>query len=162
MSVGEIIKGLNFKQLSSLVVWFLKHPLYMICTINATVLTFRISQKEFPNIHGLHNEANAFRHAIWNLLIASKCHKIDSDIESVLNWTKKITDWHEDFSPNEELMRMMDLYNNKVGREIYRSIQTSDVEKIQAELMNKLSDAVLVSSTEEIEQVNGTLIYLKD
>ena len=162
MSIGDIIKGLNFKQLSSLLVWFIKHPLYMICTINATVLTFRISQKEFPNIHGLHNKANAFRHAIWNLLIASKCHKIDSDIESVLNWTQQITDWHEDFSPNEELMRMMDLHNNKIGRDIYRSIQSRDVERIQAELIHKLSDAVLVCSIEEIEQVNSALVYLKD
>lgn len=162
MSIGNIIRGLNFKQLLSLVAWFLKHPIYMICTMNATVLTFRISQKEFPNIHGLHNKANAFRHALWNLIIASKCHKIDNDMEAVLNWTEQITDWHEDFTPNEELMRMMDLHNNKIGREMYRSIQSSDLERMQAELKHKLSEAVLVSSIEEINIVNDALIYLKD
>ena len=161
MSIGKIIKGLNFKQLLSLFGWFLKHPFYMICTVNATVLTFKISQKEFPNIHGLHNKANAFRHALWNLLIARNCHKIDRNIESVLIWTKQITDWHEDFSPNEELMKIMDLHNNEIGRRMYESMQNKKEAVMKDELMKKLSDAVLVFSVDEINRIKDELVYLE-
>lgn len=162
MSFGKIIKGLNFKQLFSLTVWFLKHPIFMICTVRATVLTFRISQREFPNIHGLHGKANAFRHALWNILIASKCHKIDKNLESVLNWTKEITDWHEYFSPNEELMRNMDLHNNRIGRDFYKSNLNNKLDDLERKLMSKLSDAVLVTSVEEIERIENDLVYLEE
>ncbi|MBV1888404.1 MAG: hypothetical protein KUG51_03865 [Urechidicola sp.] len=162
MSVGKIISGLNLKQLLSLVGWFFKHPLYMICTISATMQAFKIVQKEFPNIHGLDNKANAFRHALWNLLIARKCLRVEKDLEAVLNWTTQITNWHEDFSPNKELMRVMDLHNNMIGREMFKLNQGKEMEELQVELKRKLSDAVLVSSVKEISQLNDTLVYLKD
>ncbi len=35
-------------------------------------------------------------------------------------WAKELTDWHEDFSPNRDLARVMDLHNNQTGRLLYR------------------------------------------
>ena len=92
MSFWKIIKSLNFKQLWVLFLWFLQHPLFMFATAKATYFTIRIAQKEFPDIHDQHNKANAFRHALWNLLIAKESAKFSSDLEEVLSWTKKITD----------------------------------------------------------------------
>ena len=88
---------MDLRQITSLLVWFLKHPFFMSATVLATYQTFRISQKHFPNIHWKHNKANAFRHALWNVLIAKKSSVFSKNNEKILDWTKTITDWHEDF-----------------------------------------------------------------
>ena len=46
----------------------------------------------------------------------------NKDLDSIISWTKEITDWHEDFSPNKELARAMDLHNNFIGRELFLAI----------------------------------------
>ena len=158
----RIVEGLNFKQLFSLAGWFLKHPLFMICTVRATILTFKISQREFPNIHGLHNKANAFRHALWNVLIAKSCCKLDKDLKNVLNWTKEITDWHEEFSPNEELMKAMDLHNNKIGRFFFSDNQKKGLQDLVNQLLLKLNEAKKISTVSEITTLNNYLIYIED
>lgn len=48
--------------------------------------------------------------------------KREKDLDSIISWTKEITDWHEDFSPNKELARAMDLHNNFIGRELFLAI----------------------------------------
>ena len=162
MSFWRIIKGLNWKQLSSLIVWFLKHPLYMIATIQATLQTFQISQKEFPNIHGKNNKANACRQACWNALIAKKCIRFSSNIESVLDWTKKITDWHEEFAPNEKLAEMMDLHNNKIGRQKYREFGDESVKEMVKLMISELDHAAKISDVSEIQQYSHQLVYIED
>jgi len=162
LSFWKIIKGLNWKQLSSLFVWFLKHPLYMIATVQATLQTFQISQKEFPNIHGKHNKANAFRHAFWNVLIAKKCARFSKNTKSILNWTQKITDWHEEFSPNEKLPEAMDLHNNKIGRDKYVEFGDLAVKEITKLMILELDHAVKISDVNEIQHHSHQLVYLED
>lgn len=162
MSFWKIIKGLNWKQLSSLIVWFLKHPLYMLATIQATLQTFRISQKEFPNIHGKNNKANAFRHAFWNLLIAKKCARFSSNTESILAWTKNITDWHEEFAPNEKLAEMMDLHNNKVGREKYLEFGNKPLKEIVKLMISQLNHAVKIRDVSEIQLHSHQMVYIEE
>ena len=161
MSFWKIIKGLNYRQLTSLFVWFLKHPLYMIATINATLQTFRISEREFPKIHGKHNKANAFRHALWNILIAKKCAKFSKNNSSVINWTKQITDWHEEFSPNEKLAEAMDLYNNRVGRTLYESNRDLEINQIVDLVKRYMENAVKISKISDVENFNQ-LVYIED
>lgn len=162
MSFWKIIKGLNYRQLSSLFVWFLKHPLYMMSTIQATLQTFQVSQKKFPNIHGGHNKANAFRHAFWNVLIAKKSARFSNDTESILNWTQKITDWHEEFSPNEKIAEAMDLHNNRIGRDKYLEYGEKPVKEIVKMMILELDDAVKISDVGEIQQYSRRLVYLED
>ena len=161
MSFWKIIKGLNYRQLVSLTGWFLKHPLYMISTIEATLATFRISQQEFPNIHGKHNKANAFRHSLWNILIAKKCARFSSDLETVIDWTKSITDWHEEFSPNEPLAKAMDLHNNVFGRNFYQQNRNLNNAHIVSKLKEELHGSILINSIEEITDVTK-MVYLED
>ena len=161
MSSWNIIKGLNHRQLSSLFTWFLRHPLFMISTVQATLNTFQISQKEFPNIHGKHNKANAFRHALWNILIAKACSRFSNNTELVLEWTKKITDWHEEFSPNEKLAAAMDFHNNKIGRDKYSELGSKSVDKIIAIIKLELEQAVMVSSISAIKSCSKQMIYLE-
>lgn len=161
MSKWEVIKNLNFKQINALFVWFLKHPIFMLATFKATVITLRIAQKEFPDIHGLHNKANAFRHAIWNVLIAKECSKFSSDLEKVLLWTKQITDWHEEFSPNEKMAKLMDLHNNRVGREMFQSLKDKSKIEIIKTFHKKLEDAVKINQASQIKEMNN-LVFLED
>ena len=161
MSLWKIIKGLNYRQLTSLMVWFLKHPLYMISTISATLLTFRISQKHFPDIHGQHNRANAFRHALWNVVIARKCSRFSENQRSVLRWTKQITDWHEEFSPNEKLAEAMDLHNNQIGRNLFRELSEMKLEDVVTFMIKEMENAIKVSEISDIEGLHQ-LVYIED
>ena len=134
----------------------------MISTVQATVQTFQISQREFPNIHGGHNKANAFRHAFWNLLIAKKCARFSKNRESVINWAKKITDWHEEFSPNEKMAEAMDYHNNKIGRNVYCEIGDKKINEIVEIMKLSLEKAIKVETVSEMEKYPEQLVYLQD
>lgn len=162
MSSWEIIKGINFRQLKSLIVFLFTHPFFMISTVRATFSVMRIAQQEFPNIHGGHNKANAFRHALWNIFIAIECGKFSKDIDAVLKWTKDFTDWHEDFSPNKELPRIMDLHNNLIGRALYRETVGIDKNQWIALVKEELLKAVQIVSVEEVDKYPNQLVYLEN
>ena len=113
MSIWKVIKSLKYKQLKSAFFLFLKKPLFVYPTLKATVTSYKISQKEFPKTHYLNGKANAFRHALWNIIICNECNKWVINIEKAVSWAKTITDWHEELSPNKPLDKAMDLHNNK-------------------------------------------------
>ena len=92
MFVWDVIKGVRFKQLKSVLLFFFKHPVFMISTVIATFNAVRVSQKEFPNTHGFHNKANAFRHALWNIFIAKECSRFSKNNYEIILWTKEFTD----------------------------------------------------------------------
>ena len=126
MFVWDVIKGVRFKQLKSVLLFLFKHPVFMISTVIATFNAVRVSQKEFPNTHGFHNKANAFRHALWNIFIAKECSRFSKNNYEIISWTKEFTDWHEDFAPNKELSKTMDLHNNYIGREMFLNTTHKD------------------------------------
>ena len=134
----------------------------MLSTALATAKTFQISQREFPNIHGKHNKANAFRHALWNMIIAKKCTRFSKNIEAVLNWTEEITNWHEDFSPNEALPRMMDLHNNRIGRELFATHKNASLQEMTTMLIKQLDQAVRVTELSAFTNHPNQLTYLDD
>lgn len=141
--------------------WFLKHPPFMFGTIIATAETFRISQLHFPYIHGYHNKANAFRHALWNILIAKNCMWFTSNLDASLRWTKRITDWHEDFSPNEGLARAMDLHNNGIGRDFYKENKSIKSKELISLLLKELDHSVKISQISDTEGVQH-MVYFED
>lgn len=130
----------------------------MFATIIATYETFRISQHHFPNIHGKHNKANAFRHALWNILIAKKASFFSAD-ERVLKWTKEITDWHEEFSPNSDMAKLMDLHNNAIGRNFYLEIGKKSISEITQAMLKKTESAYIINSQSEIIDMEN-MVYL--
>lgn len=162
MSFWNIVKGLKFNQLTSLFAWFLKHPFFMISTVRATFSAMTIAQREFPSIHGGYNRANAFRHALWNVYIAIECSKFSKDIDAVLKWTKRFTDWHEEFSPNEELPKIMDLHNNFIGRELYKGTLGKDKSQWITLIKDQLIHAVQIQSITDTEKYPNQLVYLED
>ena len=162
MSSWKIIKGINFRQLKSLIFMLFKHPIFMISTVRVTFRVMRISEEEFPGIHGKHNKANAFRHALWNILIAKECARFSKKVEPVLRWTKDFTDWHEDFAPNEELPRFMDLHNNRVGREMYKKMSVKSQLEFITFVKEKLNEAVQITSIDAIEKDSMQLVYIEN
>ena len=132
----------------------------MFATAKATTQTLKIVQEKFPSIHGKDNSANAFRHALWNYLIAVRCLKSGGNMNSIISWTKEITDWHEDFSPNVPLARAMDLHNNHIGRALFRSHENKTEKEAITALELKLKSAVQVNSCEEVEKYPTNLIFI--
>ena len=162
MLLWNIIKGVRFRLMKSVLVFLFKHPIFMVSTIIATFNVVRISQKEFPDTHGFHNKANAFRHALWNIFIAKQCALFSRNSHEVILWTKEFTDWHEDFSYNDELARIMDLHNNYIGRELF--LKTPEKTHYQWVILMKeqLHKAVQIVSVEDVVNYPSQLVYLEN
>lgn len=158
MAIKIILKSvgkLSFFQLRKLTLQLLKHPLFSIQTFVATLRTFQLSRKYFPNTHYQNGRGNAFRHALWCCLIMMYCCKVSSPQKSKI-WCKKITDLHEDLFINEPILRAMDLHNNQIGinlfMEMLNGIHRQFFERsfFIEPLLNKTKNAVLISKIEDI------------
>lgn len=109
----------------------LKRPLLIIPTVWATIECTLISEKLFKKASTGNGIGNAFKHALWNAIIALYCQRFYSNPDRPLAWAKKITDLHENCLPNKEKDRQMDLFNNSLGREIYLEIYQELDKKIK-------------------------------
>ena len=140
----------------------LKNPLYAIPTVLASNRCMAIAQKEYGSSHHFSNPANAFRHALWVILIIRRCLKWKDDEEKAITWAKKFTDWHEDFSPNKALERAMDLHNNKVGVFFYKEIKNNTESEIISFLKQKASEALQIKTVDEVENFEYKLVYIEE
>ena len=166
MTVLELLKSLKFKALFSLIKLFSRNILMIYPTIKATISCIKTTEKLFPGIHHINNSANAFRHSLWNALLVKEMMKWNKSLKKSIEWAKKISDWHEDFSPNLPLAKEMDLHNNKVGRLIFEqhyiinnAITKQDlIEIIKTETLNSYK----VNSISEINNYKTRLVHLLD
>lgn len=161
MSFWKSVKSLQVKYLFHLFVLGLKHPLYSYATIKATIQTFSICYQRFPNNHGGDNRANAFRHSLWNILIAKESSRFSKTMKANLDWTKKITDLHEELNPNDLLPMQMDLKNNELGRKWSVQLNHATIEEIEDFLIMKLESAVKINSKSTLEEIDN-LVFLED
>ncbi len=157
----KIFNKLDYKQLFGLLGLFSRNPFYTIPTIFATRDCMAIAQKEYGSKHHLSNPANAFRHALWVILIIRKSLKWKNNEEKATAWAKEFTDWHEKFSPNEPLEHAMDLHNNQVGISFYNEVKGKNKEEIMSFLKQKASEAVKIKAVEEIEKLGNKLVYIQ-
>ncbi|MDT0552351.1 DUF6973 domain-containing protein [Urechidicola vernalis] len=162
MALRTVLKQIKAKQLFGFFRFFIRHPLFAMATFFATVKTYKIAEKEFPKIHGKHNKANAFRHAIWNALIAKSCSRYSNNIEKILNWTKDVTDWHEELFVNDPLSRAMDIHNNEIGRSFFYINNEDSRDFIHRHLFELQKTSVKVSTIKEITCTTNELVYLED
>lgn len=119
-----------------------------------------IAQREYGSKHHLSNKANAFRHALWVILIIKKCLKWQNNEQNAKLWAKKFTDWHEDFSPNAALERAMDLHNNEVGIFYFEEVKDKSEAEIISFLKQKAFEAIKISAVEEIKKHKKLLVYI--
>ncbi len=160
MAIAQKIKNLNFGQFFSLSKVFILNPLYIIPTYKATKKTINISNDSFGKKHHFDNRTNSFRHALWNFLICKHCFKISNSSEKAVLWAKKITDLHEKLSPNEELAKIMDLHNNKIGRELFSINPKGKLDAVPV-LKKMMDEAVQIKSLEEIKNAKTTLVFIE-
>ena len=105
MNIRSLFKLINKGNAWSFIILFVRHPFNLILTFLATYQCVKISDEHYGKLHHKNNATNAFRHALWSYLIAKKCSIWRRNKIKVIRWTEKITDWHEEFSPNKPLER---------------------------------------------------------
>lgn len=162
MSVWNVLKSIKAKQLFGFFRFFIRHPLFAVATFFATVSTYKIAEEEFPKIHGKLNKANAFRHALWNYLIAKSCSRYSKNEKKIIRWTKDVVDWHEELFINKPLPREMDLHNNEIGRDLFVSSNDLEVPELRSQLLELLKSSRKVTSLKEITKAKGDLVYLEE
>lgn len=152
---------MDFKQLWSLAGFCLRNPLYVIPTYNATRKTIKICDQKFGKAHHKNGPANAFRHALWNVLIIHRCKRWSS-IQRATTWTKRITDWHEDFSVNAPLERAMDLHNNQIGRTFAIKHKDASEQQLIQLVMVLIPLSRKHTTIEQMQQHPDTLTHIED
>lgn len=119
-------------------------------TIKATKQAVTIATCYFGGSHHKNTPANAFRHALWNFLIASKCSQWSKNETKIHNWAKKITGLHELLLPGNELADAMDLHNNAVGLHVYAVSKTRPLEEVLSLLLTMVKRSIKITSMEEV------------
>lgn len=123
--IFQTLKSLTVNLTWKMIRALLSKPHLLLPTIWATVQSILYAEKFFHEAHGGRGVANAFRHAVWNLLIA-KNSAFYTKKEDAIQWAKFITDMHEECFPNEPFDNLMDLHNNRIGREMYAKLSDSN------------------------------------
>lgn len=164
--VLQLLRDLNGRKMKGAARLFTRHPLLFCTAIPATHRCISICNKLFGKAHHKNNKTNAFRHALWNMLLMSYASGIVKTIEEAAKWAEVLTCWHEDeFSPNLPLPRAMDLHNNRIGRELFArefKNQSPDTEQITQALLPLLDQAVKISSTADLKTLNDHLVYITE
>ena len=155
------IKLVNKGNAWSFILLFIRHPLNLIPTVLATYQTVKVSDKLYKKLHHKNNVTNAFRHALWNILIAKKCSRWRGNTRKAIRFAQKVTDWHEAFSPNEPLEREMDTHNNHVGRKIFIQNDERSTRLFIEVLLEKVEDAKMVYSSEDIKKYSNDLVFIE-
>jgi len=161
MNVLKRIRQLSVKQLWHLSVVFIKQPFLVFPTLNATKKTMQISSDLYGKAHHKNGPANAFRHAMWNVLIAKAAFRKFQNVEKSIAWAEKVTDLHEKLAPNSPLETAMDLHNNKMGRLFFEEILELSEEKMINLLQKRAENAQKVTKTSEIEVFKKELVFIK-
>ncbi len=162
MKILSRLGELNVSKLWRLAWIGLRNPFLVVPTHRATMRTMDICDRIFGNAHNGDNSANAFRHALWNILIAQRTIKILKSEEKAISWAEKITSLHETLMPNRPLERGMDLHNNEVGRSFFMELKTSSEDEIIGFLEKKADKAVKIKTVEDAKGFKNILVYLED
>ncbi len=98
----------------------LMRPHLLYSTLKATSQATSFANEYFPNESNMGNgKANAYKHALWNALIAYYTIWFFRSIKKSILWAKKVTDLHEECFKNPTQEQKMDLANNEQGRYLF-------------------------------------------
>jgi len=162
VKIWSRIKRLSSRGLLQFGWLFLKNPLLVVPTLNATKRTFQICNDLYGNSHHKSNKANAFRHALWNILICLETSKKIKNSQKSVVFTEKVTTLYEKATKNELLDEAMDLRNNEIGRALFFKYLDKNEEEIVDLIQKRLKNAQKVSKLEEIQNYKDELVYISD
>ena len=163
MNLWHLLKRANMKQLWELLTLSLGNIRLLWPTYKATKQAVKYSNELYGAQHHKNTPANAFRHAIWNWLIAKECRKCQKNSKKVLKWTERITGMHEKILPGDALSNAMDIHNNAVGRSVFFKFDEHDPEKAlnilrkmtnQSKKVNSLDDLKLYSEVQLVHLID--------
>lgn len=132
-------------------------------TWKATKKSVAYASKYYGKTHHQNTPANAFRHAVWNYLIIRGCYNKPEQLESGLSWAKKITDIHEELFQNDELAKIMDLHNNRIGRKVF-SINVDKSEAEMIEIFREMTrNSLKINSMADLKSIDEiSMIHMVD
>ncbi|MCR9227788.1 MAG: hypothetical protein NXH90_10250 [Flavobacteriaceae bacterium] len=160
MNFFAILKRVDPINILKVIFLGLGRPHFALPTIKATKDCISISTKNYGKLHHKNGPANAFRHALWNYLIAKRCFKWQKNEEVVLDWAKKVTDWHEASFPNKKLPKEMDLHNNEVGRTVFEQNTQGTEAKVIALLKQMASESTKVEDSDTIGKYKNRMVHI--
>ena len=162
MKTMGLTKLINKGNVWSFLILFARYPLNLIPTILASYQCVKISNEHYGILHHRNNATNAFRHALWNFLIVRKCSVWRRNKRKAIRWAQIITDWHEEFSPNETLEKEMDLHNNHLGRKLYIQDNDESIENMVILLKEKVENSKLIVKQEDLKKYNNDLVHIEN
>ena len=162
MKIWQRIRQLSVGQLFKLSVLFLKHPLLILPTLKATKQTFVICDQLYGKAHHKSNAANAFRHALWNMLICLNSLKRTKNKQKSVFWAQKVTDLYEKVTKNNPLDEAMDLHNNAIGRMGFLNNLNKTQTEIVSFFQEMAKNAKKVSNTEEMKKHLRQFFYISE
>lgn len=160
MNIGARLRSFNARQLLKLALLFGRKPTYIFPTLKATKEALHIAGVEFGNRHSKNNRANAFRHALWTVLLGQLVYAKNKNLDAAKDWAKKVTDLHENLAVNKPLERAMDLHNNAVGIAALKDLVTASREDTVYFLKEKALKGRQVNDPGELEQHPNQLVYI--
>ena len=141
---------------------FITHPLLILPTLGATKRTFELCNELFGNNHHKSNKANAFRHALWNILLCQKTLKRTKNNEKSVTFTKEVTSLYEKATKNENLDEAMDLHNNEIGRQLFLIYFNRKEPEIVQILQNLNRKAQKVEKIDDIRNHANLLVFISE
>lgn len=116
----------------------------------------------YGSSHHKSNKANAFRHALWNVLICKYVMKYSKNKQKSVFWAQKVGDLYEKVTQNEILDEAMDVHNNTIGRIFFLNHLDQNEEEIITLLEKKSENAQKINCVEETKRSLNVLVYLEE
>ncbi len=160
MNLIGTLARLNFGKIWELLGLSLGHITFLWPTYRATRACMSISTKHFGRKHYQNGQANAFRHALWNVLIAKACFKGPKNLQKSISWTKRITDWHETAFFSKTLPMKMDYHNNAIGRWLFSEHWKWTEEQFIEQLLKLTHHALMLNEHTDLSTIKNQLVYI--
>lgn len=164
--------------------YFVWHPALASPIKKATEKAKALTDSNFPNISAYQNKADAFRHAIWNVLICKYIGEDKNEISDCTERAEAFTAKHETGADKPstmtdaawELDKQMDLHNNAQGRQYFESVawivkvgwfkvkrvRAPSEDEIVAGIKAKLNSAKKISTANDTNKYPDNLVYIID
>lgn len=162
MKIWARLRTFNLKQLINLAYLFGQRPLYITLTLKASRDALRIATQHYGKSHQASNKANAFRHALWVVLIGQAVYRRSGSINKAKAWAKKVTDMHENIAVNKPLERAMDLHNNKMGLLFFEKHASTSAKELVVFLKHQAEQAQQIATVVEVKDHPNHLVYIRE